>query len=274
MNKARSLKKSAARGREESRPDSVKDGEIEKFAKDSGQWWDENGPFAPLHRLNPVRMKYIREQVCDHFGFSQTTLKPFEKMSFLDIGCGGGLVCEPLARLGAHVTGIDADENAIMTAQRHAAEFGLNIDYKVGSAESLKTRFDVVLALEVIEHVQDPARFVKTCASLAKPGGCVIFSTLNRTAKSFALGIVAAAYILNWVPRGTHDWKAFVRPSELSRYARAAGLVPEQITGLVFDPLAGCFKITANDVDVNYFLYARNAQHTKSNNPKKGLGKA
>jgi 2-polyprenyl-6-hydroxyphenyl methylase/3-demethylubiquinone-9 3-methyltransferase len=219
-------------------------------------------------------MGYIREQISDHYSLSRTSLRPFDGLSCLDIGCGGGLVCEPLARLGATVTGIDADENAIMTARHHANEYGMKIDYKVGSAEDLKTRFDVVLALEVIEHVQDPARFVKTCASLAKPGGCVIFSTLNRTAKSFALGIVAAEYILNWVPRGTHDWKAFVRPSELSRYARAAGLAPEQITGLVFDPLAGSFKVSPDDVDVNYFLYARNAQHAKANNPKKGLGKA
>jgi 2-polyprenyl-6-hydroxyphenyl methylase/3-demethylubiquinone-9 3-methyltransferase len=236
---------------------SIRKGEIEKFSKDSDRWWDEHGPFAPLHRLNPARMGHIREQIGHHYGLSSTSLKPFEGLSILDIGCGGGLVCEPLARLGADVTGIDADITAIETARAHATQSHLKITYENKTAESIQRKFDVVLALEVIEHVEDPADFVKTCSALTRAGGLIIFSTLNRTAKSYALGIIAAEYILNWVPRGTHEWRSFIKPSELSRFTRAAGLQPENISGLVFDPLAGTFRISADDVAVNYFLTAR-----------------
>jgi 2-polyprenyl-6-hydroxyphenyl methylase/3-demethylubiquinone-9 3-methyltransferase len=233
-------------------------GEVEKFSKDAPGWWDENGPFAPLHRLNPARMGYIRGQICGHFGLSETDLKPFKGISMLDVGCGGGLVCEPLARLGADVTGIDADPVAIETAQAHAKVSGLEIDYRQGAAENLKTKYDVVLALEIIEHVEDPAQFVKTIAKLVKPGGLVIFSTLNRTPKSFALGIVAAEYVLNIVPRGTHSWRRFVKPSELARYMRASGMEPKNISGLVLSPLSGEFKISGSDTGVNYFMTANN----------------
>lgn len=229
-------------------------GEVEKFSKDAPRWWDENGPFAPLHRLNPARMGYIRGQVCGHFSLSETDLKVFKGLSMLDVGCGGGLVCEPLARLGADVTGIDADPVAIETAQEHAEVSGLEIDYQYRAAENLKTKYDVVLALEIIEHVEDPAQFVKTISKLVKPGGLVIFSTLNRTPKSFALGIVAAEYVLNIVPRGTHSWRRFVKPSELARHLRAAGMEPKNISGLVLSPLSGEFKISENDTDVNYFM--------------------
>ncbi|MCB9988947.1 MAG: bifunctional 2-polyprenyl-6-hydroxyphenol methylase/3-demethylubiquinol 3-O-methyltransferase UbiG [Rhodospirillales bacterium] len=236
--------------------------EIENFAKDSAHWWDESGPFRPLHRLNPARMSYIRQQIEDHFSLSDpASLAPFKGLKVLDIGCGGGLVCEPMARLGADVNGIDADRNAIDVAIAHAAQSGLDIAYRNGSAESLlpkeSGRYDVVLALEIIEHVADRDAFIESCAALCKPGGLIIFSTLNRTAKSYAMSIIAAEYILRWVPRGTHSWDKFVRPSELAASLRHAGLSAVNEKGLVINPLSGEFQISDKDVDVNYFMSAR-----------------
>jgi 2-polyprenyl-6-hydroxyphenyl methylase / 3-demethylubiquinone-9 3-methyltransferase len=239
---------------------SVRRNEVEKFSKDAALWWDEHGPFAPLHRLNPARLGYIRAQIAGHYRLDSQNLVPFTGLKILDIGCGGGLVSEPMARLGADVTGIDADPVAIDTAQEHAQQAGLSIDYRNKAAEELKATYDAILALEIVEHVEDPAQFMKTCARLAEPGGIVIFSTLNRTAKSFALGIVAAEYILNWVPRGTHDWKKFIRPSELAGHVRALGLTPENISGLVYDPVRGDFRISETDVGVNYFMSAVKAK--------------
>ncbi len=230
--------------------------EIENFSKDSSHWWDENGPFKPLHALNPVRLSYIKAQICEAFGRDTQSLKPFEGLSMIDVGCGGGLVCEPLARLGADVSGADADANAIAVAKDHAKDNGLKIDYQAKPAEEIKKTFDVVMALEIIEHVADPAAFVKSIAALCKPGGLIIFSTLNRTPKSFALGIVAAEYILRWVPAGTHTWKKFVKPSELSRMAREAGLNAHNISGLIFNPLKNEFALSPKDIDVNYLLTA------------------
>jgi 2-polyprenyl-6-hydroxyphenyl methylase/3-demethylubiquinone-9 3-methyltransferase len=231
--------------------------EIEHFSKDSGEWWDESGPFAPLHRLNPVRMAYIKAQICDVYGRDTQSLTPFEDLSVLDICCGGGLVCEPLARLGAEVSGADADERAIGVAKDHASAMGLDIDYRNEPAENIEQQFDVVLALEIIEHVADPAAFVASVSKLCKPDGLVIFSTLNRNAKSFALGVVAAEYVLGWVPRGTHSWKKFVKPSELARYARGAGLAPSDMSGLIFDPLKNEFRLSERDIDVNYLIATR-----------------
>ncbi len=231
--------------------------EIENFAKDSAHWWDENGPFRPLHRLNPVRLSYIKEQISKKFGTDDKSLKPFKGLSILDVGCGGGLVCEPMARLGADVTGIDADENAIAVAREHSQNGGLSIDYRPLSSEELlngKKRFDVVLALEIVEHVSDVDGFVRNCVDLCKPDGIVIFSTLNRTPKSFILGKIAAEYILGWVPQGTHDWKKFLKPSELGRAVREAGAKVDNLEGMVFDPIAGGFKRSTRDLDVNYFL--------------------
>ena len=238
---------------------SVDINEIEHFARDSAHWWDESGPFAPLHHMNPVRMRYIRGQIETHFDLDPKSLKPFENIKILDVGCGGGLICEPLARLKARVTGIDADETAIAVAKEHAQQSGLNIDYQCTTSDSLAKRndFDVVLALEIIEHVTDINLFVKSCIDLCKPGGLLIFSTLNRTPKSFALGIVAAEYILRWVPRGTHHWKKFVKPSELSRILRCHDAETKDISGLIYNPLNHGFSLSNNDLEVNYFLGAQ-----------------
>lgn len=231
--------------------------EIEIFAKDSLHWWDEDGPFRPLHRLNPIRLSYFKDRICERYDLNTKSLRPYAGLSILDIGCGGGLVCEPMARLGASVTGIDADANAIAVAQNHAKQSGLDIDYRAVSTDGLiqsNKKYDVVLALEIVEHVADVEKFVGHALSLCKSGGIVIFSTLNRTPKSFLLGKVAAEYILGWVPKGTHDWKKFLKPSELACAIRHAGGEPAHIEGLVFDPVKGGFKRSTRDMDVNYFL--------------------
>lgn len=234
--------------------------EIEHFAKDSVHWWDEDGPFAVLHRLNPVRMRYIRDRIEDHFDLKADTRTPFATLKIADIGCGGGLVCEPLARLGAQVTGIDADQNAIAVAKEHAAAHDLKIEYIEGSVESISqdSTFDVVTALEIVEHVSDIDVFIQSCAKLCKPGGLLIFSTLNRTIKSYLLGIVAAEHVLNWVPQGTHDWKQFIRPSEMNRMLRHAECKTKDIRGLCFNPLNGEFHLSNDDIDVNYLITAEN----------------
>ena len=234
--------------------------EIAQFAKDSSNWWDEDGPFKPLHRLNPVRLSYIKEQICDARALDRQSLKPFKGLSILDIGCGGGLISEPMARLGADVTGIDADRNAIAVAADHAKLSGLGITYKATSTDELvktKERYDVVLALEIAEHVDDVDKFVHDCVDLCKSTGIIVFSTLNRTPKSFLLGKVAAEYILGWVPQGTHDWKKFIKPSELAKAVRNAGGEVISTEGMVFDPVRGEFKRSANDLAVNYFIAVR-----------------
>lgn len=235
-----------------------------------------------MHRLNPVRMGYIRAQIGQHYGLPDGDLKAFKGLRILDIGCGGGLVCEPLARLGADVTGIDADGQAVSVAREHADRQGLKINYIHGAVEDLLSSphpsrgrsipsphgrgkhdkagrgegaYDVVTALEIVEHVNDVEAFVKSAAGLCKPGGMMILSTLNRTPQSFLLGIVAAEHILRWVPRGTHDWKKFVRPSELAAALRAGGMTPGDITGYRFNPLTQEFEMS-RDVSVNYFLTA------------------
>jgi len=233
---------------------SVDQQEIRNFSKDSDHWWDEDGPFAPLHALNPVRMSYIKRQICEHTGRDYDALDALKGLKVLDVGCGGGLVCEALARMGASVTGIDADENAIAVAKAHADESGLKIDYRCGAVEDLKGSFDVVLALEIIEHVNAPADLVAAVAARVKKGGLNIFSTLNRNPKSFLLGVIAAEYLLKWVPQGTHSWKKFVKPSEFTRFARAAGLRPFDITGLIYNPLRQQFMLSKTDIDVNYLM--------------------
>jgi 2-polyprenyl-6-hydroxyphenyl methylase/3-demethylubiquinone-9 3-methyltransferase len=232
--------------------------EVARFAKLSGQWWDERGPFRQLHRINPVRLTYIRDQLCRKFARDAKQAASLAGLSVLDIGCGGGLVCEPLARLGASVTGIDPAAENIAAAKAHASAQGLDIAYEVATAEELAARgqsYDAVLLLEVVEHVPDVPAFLKTVAPLVKPGGVMILSTLNRTLKSFALAIVGAEYILRWLPVGTHQWQRFVTPEELASALSAAGLALTGTEGLVYDPFSDEWRL-GTDTDVNYFATA------------------
>lgn len=236
--------------------------EIEKFSRLAADWWDPTGPFRPLHRLNPVRLSYIRDRALAHFGGDPRGIMPLAGLKALDIGCGGGLVAEPLARMGATVTAMDADAEAIAAAKLHAAAREVAIDYRVGAVEDLaasRKRFDLVLALEIIEHVSDPEAFLATLAKLVAPGGLLIVSTLNRTLKSRILAITVAEKVLRWVEPGTHDWKKFVRPSELARGLRNIGFEAIDMTGLVFDPLKGAFHLDPHDLKVNYFVAAQRA---------------
>lgn len=233
--------------------------EVARFAKLGGEWWDEAGPFKPLHRINPARLTYIRDQIARAFGRDIRAAKSLSGLSILDIGCGGGLVCEPLARLGAEMTGIDPAPEAIAAARAHAAAGGLAIDYRAATAEELAAEgksYDAVLLLEVVEHVPDVPAFLKVLAPLVTPEGIMILSTLNRTLKAYALAIVGAEYILRWLPVGTHDWNRFVTPEELRSATRGAGLKLTDTTGLIYDPLADDWRLGA-DTNVNYFATAR-----------------
>jgi 2-polyprenyl-6-hydroxyphenyl methylase / 3-demethylubiquinone-9 3-methyltransferase len=233
--------------------------EVEKFSRMSADWWDPTGPFRPLHRLNPVRLSYIRDRAAAHFGRDSRSVVPFAGLTALDLGCGGGLVAEPLARMGAGVTAVDADAVAIGAARVHAAERDVAVDYQVGSSDELAEagrRFDLVLALEIVEHVADRDEFLATLGALVAPGGLLILSTLNRTLKSLVLGVGMAEHVLRWVEPGTHDWRKFVKPSELARGVRGIGFSVSDLTGLVFDPLKGEFRLSADDVGVNYFMTA------------------
>ncbi|NBP72598.1 MAG: bifunctional 2-polyprenyl-6-hydroxyphenol methylase/3-demethylubiquinol 3-O-methyltransferase UbiG, partial [Alphaproteobacteria bacterium] len=216
-----------------------------------------DGKFRPLHRFNPVRLQYIRDRMCAHFGRDPRSLRPFEGLKFLDVGCGGGLISEPLARMGASVTAIDASEKNIGTARVHAEKNGLDIDYRATTVEDLAATgesFHAVISMEVVEHVADVDLFLDGCAALMADRGAIVLATLNRTPKSFAFGIVGAEYIMRWLPRGTHDWKKFVRPSELARALRRNRVAVDDISGLTFNPLNGAWRISG-DVSVNYVLF-------------------
>jgi 2-polyprenyl-6-hydroxyphenyl methylase/3-demethylubiquinone-9 3-methyltransferase len=238
--------------------DNLDPDEVARFSALADEWWDPDGSFKPLHKLNPARLGFIRDQLAHHFGRDITARRPFDGLTMLDIGCGGGLVCEPLSRLGGQMTGIDASERNIGTARDHAERMGCDIDYRPATAENLVeqgAQFDAVLSLEVIEHVPDINRFLATCGELVKPGGALILSTLNRTPKSFLFGIIGAEYILGWVPRGTHQWKRFVRPSELSAGLRGSNLRITDISGLTYDLKSGEWGV-GKDVSVNYMAFA------------------
>ena len=232
--------------------------EIANFSRHAGAWWNPHGPLRSLHQLNPVRIGYVRDQIAAH-GFGGKGRFPLRGLSLLDVGCGGGLLCEPLARLGAKVTGLDASSAAIAEAKRHAEAGGLDIDYRAGSVEDLAEgakRYDVITALEIVEHVADLDRFIVALSQLLKPNGLLILSTVNRTPKSFMLGIVAAEYILRWVPRGTHHWKQFVKPSELVQRLEANSCEVTDISGITYRPLSDDFVINSDDCDVNYMMVA------------------
>jgi 2-polyprenyl-6-hydroxyphenyl methylase / 3-demethylubiquinone-9 3-methyltransferase len=232
--------------------------EVARFSAHAASWWDPAGSFRPLHRLNPARLGFIRGALDAHFDRDTRSLNPFAGLSLCDIGCGGGLIAEPMARLGFAVTAIDADKDAIAVAREHAASSGLSIDYRDDTAESLvadKRQFDVVLALEIIEHVADPDALLAACAALIKPGGAFIGATLNRTPQSYALAIVGAEYVMRWLPPGTHDWRRFLRPSEFVLGLRRAGLQPQQLKGLRYHPLSGDWA-PSDDLSVNYLVMA------------------
>ena len=237
---------------------SVDKDEVQRFAALAETWWDPKGSLAPLHQLNPARLGYLRDTLAAHFGCDPKGLEPFAGLRILDIGCGGGLVTEPLARLGATVTGIDAADSSIAVARAHARGMDLEIDYRSAAAEELAAageRFDAVLALEVVEHVADRAPFLEAVATLVRPGGALIASTLNRTPKSFLFAIVGAEYVMRSLPRGTHRWDRFVRPSEFAADLRRQGLDVRDLKGLVYDPLRDTWRIE-RDLGVNYLIYA------------------
>lgn len=232
--------------------------EIERFAAHAETWWDPEGSFRPLHQLNPIRLDFIRQHLTAHFGRSGSSIRPFESLRLLDIGCGGGLVAEPMSRLGFAVTGIDADERAIAVAGAHAEAAGLPIDYRVASVEAIVDagqRFDSVLALEILEHVADPPRFYQSVGALVRPGGAFVGATLNRTFRSFASAIIAAEYLLGWLPRGTHEWRKFVRVSELVLGLRRNGLKATALAGLSYDWIRGEWTLS-RDLSVNYMVTA------------------
>ena len=238
---------------------SVDAAEVAKFSAIAAEWWDPAGKFAPLHKFNPVRLAFIRAQAAAHFGRDARSLRPFEGLSLLDIGCGGGLLSEPMARLGFAVTGADASERNIGTAKAHAAQTGLEINYLATTAEALLAQaqsFDVVLNMEVVEHVADVDAYLAACTGLLKPGGLTFVATLNKTLKSFALAKIGAEYVLSWLPRGTHDWNRFISPATLEASLQETGLTLLKRQGISFDPLGWDWRLSP-DVDVNYMLVAK-----------------
>jgi 2-polyprenyl-6-hydroxyphenyl methylase/3-demethylubiquinone-9 3-methyltransferase len=231
--------------------------EIAKFSKLSAEWWDPKGKMAPLHRINPLRLGYIRDAACRKFERNVRSLNCLGSLRVLDIGCGAGLLCEPLSRLGAQVVGIDPSASNIAAAKLHADKSHLPIDYRCTTVEEIdpRERFDIVLAMEVVEHVTDVGVFLKRCASMLKPNGLMVVSTLNRNWKSFALAIVGAEYVLRWLPRGTHEWNKFVTPDELAKHLLDNRLVVTEQTGVVYSPFADKWSLSS-DMDVNYMMVA------------------
>ncbi len=236
--------------------------EIEKFTAMADEWWDPFGKFKPLHKFNPIRLAYIRDAICTHFGRDRRDKRPLKDLRLLDVGCGGGLVAEPMARLGATVTGIDAAERNIKTAAVHADQSGLAIDYRVTTIESLiatdEKPFDIVLNLEAVEHVADVSLFLQSSANAIRPGGMMIVSTINRTMKAFALAKVGAEYVLGWLPRGTHDPRKFVKPEEVDGALTAAGMTITTKAGMSYNPLMDVWAVS-EDLAVNYMTVATKA---------------
>ncbi len=230
-------------------------GEVAKFEAMAAEWWDPEGKFKPLHMLNPCRLGYITAQIAAEFGRNLAEPLPFKGLRILDIGCGGGLLSEPMARLGADVMGADAAPRNIPVAAAHARQSGLTIDYRHTTAEALAEageQFDVVLNMEVVEHVADPQGYLTACQQLLKPGGLMICSTLNRNAKSFMMAIIGAEWVMRWLPKGTHEWQKFITPDELFTLIRGAGLTPVDRKGMVFNPLGWSWSLSDRDLSCNY----------------------
>lgn len=229
--------------------------EVARFTAMAEAWWDPWGKFKPLHKFNPVRLGFMRRKLAEHFGRDAEAARPFEGLTLLDVGCGGGLLSEPLARMGFKVTGIDAGDKNIGVARIHAQQSGLEIDYRIGGPEDVEPHsYDVVLSMEVIEHVPEPARFIALAAGAVKPGGAFMGATLNRTTKSYALAVMGAEYILRWLPAGTHDWRKFVKPSEFAGFLRSAGVDVRDLKGMAYVPFRDEWHETS-DLDVNYMLF-------------------
>jgi 2-polyprenyl-6-hydroxyphenyl methylase/3-demethylubiquinone-9 3-methyltransferase len=236
---------------------SIVPAEVERFSRIAAEWWDPRGKFAPLHRFNPVRLAFIREQALARFGRDPSLRRPFEGLRLLDIGCGGGLLSEPMTRLGFTVTGVDASERNVAAAAAHAAGQALAIDYRAATAEQLLAEgagpYDVILNMEVVEHVADPGAYLADCARLLAPGGLMVVATLNRTLKAFALAKLGAEYVLRWLPAGTHDWRKFLKPEELRSFLAGEPVEVQGPFGVAYDPLSGRWR-RADDCDVNYMM--------------------
>jgi 2-polyprenyl-6-hydroxyphenyl methylase/3-demethylubiquinone-9 3-methyltransferase len=244
----------------------IDEAEVARFSRISGQWWDPRGPMAALHKFNPARLAYIRDRAAAHFGRDPKRLDSLAGLRLLDIGCGGGILAEPLTRLGAAVVGADPSDSNIAVAQHHAAQSGLAIDYRNTSAEALAAageRFDAVLAMEVVEHVADVDLFIEIAAEMVRPGGLLFVATLNRTVKSFVLAIVGAEYILRWLPRGTHQWDKFITPNELEIAVAQSGMQITQETGVIYNLLADRWQLSS-DMDVNYMVVAEKSLAEKA----------
>jgi 2-polyprenyl-6-hydroxyphenyl methylase / 3-demethylubiquinone-9 3-methyltransferase len=240
----------------ESQRTTIDTGEVAHFAALAAEWWNPNGKFRPLHKFNPVRLVYIRDAVASRFGRDPHAARPFEGLRILDIGCGGGLLCEPMARLGAEVVGADAAATSIEVAKLHAEQSGVTIDYRNTTAEELAEageRFDIVLNMEVVEHVADVDFYLAKCAEMVKPGGLMFIATINRTLKALGLAIIGAEYVLRWLPRGTHQFSKLVRPEELEKALEPTGLKVIDRTGVVYHPLADRWE-RSRDMDVNYMV--------------------
>lgn len=246
-------------------PDRVPEGasidpaDVARFSAIAAEWWDPRGPFAPLHRFNPARLDVVRREAVDHFGLDPRAIRPFEGLSLIDVGCGGGLLSEPMRRMGFSVTGLDASAENIGVARQHATEVGLDVAYRAATVEQMVAEgagpFDVVLAMEVVEHVTDPRTFLLDCARLVKPGGMMFVATLNRTLKALALAKVGAEYVLRWVPPGTHDWRQFLKPDEVRLMLSEAPLAVRGPIGLAYEPLNDRWRET-DDADINYMMVA------------------
>jgi 2-polyprenyl-6-hydroxyphenyl methylase/3-demethylubiquinone-9 3-methyltransferase len=241
---------------------SVDPREMESFSRMAHDWWNPTGMFKPLHVMNGARLSLIKDAVCDHYGRDPDAERPLEGLRLLDIGCGGGLLCEPMVRLGAQVTGVDALEKNVKTAKTHAEQVGVEVDYRHGTIEQMveagEAPFDVVLNMEVIEHVANPSDFIGDCVAMVKPGGIMLCSTINRTLKAFAFAIVGAEYVLRWLPKGTHQYEKLVRPEELRRYLDRANMSVERQIGMTLNPLTERWK-QSDDMSINYVTVATKA---------------